>query len=474
MRSILHPHILFVIGIVLFAHAGSFFYFSYSAARNIDAAPYPLVRGDSENYAAIADTMLAHGVYGRAQSGGAVELERHWPPGYSFILAATKALSGGWLFAIMIQIALALGAVLLVYKMAQRLVPTAWAAGVALIFGVQPMYVFSNTSIISDGFFASMLVGTVYLALFYTGATMREPVRWVLVGLLVGALTLIRPIAQFLILAIPLFLSLRWALERHSWRAYVLAAVPFSLAALLVVAPWVWWTHEKFDVYEVSHVGASNLLWYNAQDFLAWKEMNRERHVPAILASRYRNDPAYAVVHAEIRRALDEATPSGGTVANYEGAVAARIILQDPWRYAYFHFINTAPLFLGSSIAAYNQVAAQVRESDAFYAPTALAILDAVRAARDGSWGSFTQVLPIVFEMLVWALAFILAAFATWKRRGDTIVLAFVAIITYFALLTGPVAIARYRIPIEPFVLILATTGLHAIVRSIQRHVPRS
>ena len=48
-----------------------------------------------------------------------------------------------------------------------------------------------------------------------------------------------------------------------------------------------------------------------------------------------------------------------------------------------------------------------------------------------------------------------------FKRSTRKITLLFLAVLAYFAFLTGPVAHARYRVPIEPVIFILSLSGFY-------------
>ena len=451
-----------MVAIVLCANLGSLAYLGSLAAHNPDAAAFPIMKGDPQAYALLADNLLSQHAF--TENG---QPERHWTPGYPFFLAATKAISGGWWLAIFLQIALSLGALALVYRMALRFLAPRWALVPPLLYGLDPAVVLANTSILSDSLFASLLIATMYVA-FFADVRGREALRWVSVGLLLGMLTLIRPIAEFLV---PLgFLLLFYLLVRGGWRharkaSAVLAL--YSCAALIVIGPWVGWNHAKFGVYEVAHVGASNLLYYNVRDFLAWKEMNATRPVPAILASRYLDDPAYADVDKKIAQALQAATPPGADQENYDASVAERFILQDPLHYAYFHLVNTAPFFLGSSIAAYGQEAVQLRDNSGFYAPTMLALVQSFADARAGDWRGLLSSAPIALEVVLWAFIVASALYGLFQKRREPLVWMLALSVAYFAILTGPVSIVRYRIPSEAFLFILATIGLDATLKRI-------
>ena len=76
------------------------------------------------------------------------------------------------------------------------------------------------------------------------------------------------------------------------------------------------------------------------------------------------------------------------------------------------------------------------------------------------------QASAFLFGFLFWAATFLLALIGTARGllRGERslqlAVLASVVIVAYFALLTGPVAQARYRIVVTPFLFMLASYGV--------------
>ena len=77
-------------------------------------------------------------------------------------------------------------------------------------------------------------------------------------------------------------------------------------------------------------------------------------------------------------------------------------------------------------------------------------------------------ILPIALEMLFWLAAALAALVAVILRRRDFTIVLFAVLVLYFAALTGPMSNSRYRIPAEPYLLILAAAGIHAFVRKYQ------
>ena len=469
--------IALIVAVVVIARVASFAHFSSLAAGNPDANPYPVVAGDSVHYTQWGNNLLTLHAYEETPG----EPLRAAPPGYPALLAGIKFVTGSMTPVVILQILLASLASVLIYRMARTLVPPYAAVVPALIYALDPMAVFSDSAIMTDGLFSALFVCTVYVAFFQS--RVQGLVRWGLVGLLLGAITMIRPIAEFLVVVFPAMYLLReWLAVSKSnpmqgtredgarWKAVGVCVAAFAL----VVTPWMIRNHTHFGSYEISPLGGHNLLTFSVRGFLAWRALaETEQPLPAILVLRHANDPVFSAVDATIAKDIAALTPQGEDRQSYEGQLAAQYILRDPVRYAYFHAVNTIPFFLSSSIAFYGQLTEQVRDNQGFYAPTMLSLFDALGRMRQAeSLGSFTaaalDAAPIVGEMLFWALASLLALLALVFRRRDFTILLFVVLVAYFAVLTGPMAMARYRVPAEPYLLILAAVGLYALMERVK------
>ncbi len=473
---------LLILTIILIGtYASSYAYLAHSAVHNPQSAPYPIVKGDSQSYALMADNILAHGVFSYSPD---LSPERQWPPGYALFLAGVKAISGGFVLAVVIQTMLALVASILVYVMAQRFVQPALALVPALLYMLDPSVIIGNTTIITDGIFSSLIVMCVYLMFFFELRSRgREIIRWAFVGVLMGVAVLIRPIGEFLIPILPIMYLFRpggiFAVNTmKQWKTMILPLCVYIVAVLLVVTPWVIRNDRDFGAIEIAHVGASNLLEYNVRDFLAWRLMNANgEHISAIAAVRIAwADPAYAQVDKMIAAGLAQLTPPGGDQTNQQGRLAEDLILQHPFSYAYFHVINTIPFFADSSVAAYEQMVMQERDNSSYLVPpsTVLAQIRTSGTIRD-RLARLGTIMPILLEVAFWFIVCLGALSALIIRRGELFyMLLFTGLVAYFALLTGPVSLARYRIPAEPYLFILAITGVSAFTDMLIRRTKRT
>jgi len=461
-----------IVAVVVGARLLSFAYLSSLASENPSANPYPIVAGDSSYYARWAENLLALHAY-EDPPGKPLHAA---PPGYPALLAATKAVTGSMTPIVFVQIIFAAYAAVLIYKMARTLVPSAFALVVALAYAIDPMVVFTNTAIMTDGLFSSLLVCIVYLAFFLPAQTgqsrLKGVARWALVGLLLGIATMLRPIGQFLVFVFPAMYLLRLRMQGGSEDGSRIKAICACVVAFaLVVVPWMARNQIQFGSFEISPLGGHNLLTYDVRGFLAWRALaDTPNPLPAVLVLRHANDPIFAEIDAEVAEELAAITPEGKNPDNYEGRLAIQYIMRDPLRYAYFHAVNTVPFFISSSVATYRQIVRQLRDNEGFYAPTAISLLGSLERIRNPeSFGSFAgavrSIAPIALEILWWTLVAFSALFALVRFRRNFTILLCAILVVYFAVLTGPMSASRYRIPAESYLLILAAAGAYEITQ---------
>ena len=456
--------IAILVAVTICVRLVSFVYLSSLAGANPEASPYPLVAGDSSYYANWADALLTRHAY-EDQDGAPLRVQ---PPGYPALLAGIKAVTGSVAPVVILQILLAAFAAVLIWRMARTLVPLPYALVPAFLYAVDPMVVFTDSAVMSDGLFSSLLVCIVYLVFF---SHVKSVVRWGSAGLLLGIAIMIRPIAQFLIIVFPALYLLRsrffGATEEVS---RVKSISVFLVVCALILTPWMARNQRTFGSFEISVLGPHNLLYNDVRGFLAWRALEEaSTPMPAILVMRRVSNPVFAAVDGTIAKGLAEITPQGENVANYEGRLAISYILHDPIRYTYFHAVNTIPFFLSSSVASYGQIVRQLRDNEGFFAPVTLSILDSLgRIRHPENARSFIDAVqklaPIGLEMFWWLIVTLAAIAAAVLRRKDFTIILCAVLVLYFAALTGPMSNSRYRIPAEPYLLILAVAGAHAIL----------
>lgn len=193
--------------------------------------PLPIV-GDALEYHDFALHLVETGRY----AGSSGELATRMP-GFPLFLAACRALSGGSVaFAVAAQCVLSAATVVLLYRLAKRLLPDPWPLACAAFAAVYRGMVEPTSLLITETFFSFLLVASAWA--LYEASWSHER-RAVLFGLLGGALYLVRPEPAPYLLATALALP---SLLPGFKRKHVLSAC----AALALVAGV--WTARNFAV----------------------------------------------------------------------------------------------------------------------------------------------------------------------------------------------------------------------------------
>ena len=188
---------------------------------------------DAAAYAEIAAN-LAEGD-GYTLGRGATQPASNYSPGLPLFVAATYELTGGEHERLVRLLLALIGslAVLLTYLIGRRLSgPSAGLMGAGIV-AVYPALLEYQGMLMGEPFATTLLSGAL-LAVLWAADGART--RWLLPGLLIGALALIRP--EYL--AVGLLLALVIALRRirADWRGSLATGMLIAVGIVLVVAPW--------------------------------------------------------------------------------------------------------------------------------------------------------------------------------------------------------------------------------------------
>ncbi|MEA2375184.1 MAG: hypothetical protein QOD53_1647 [Thermoleophilaceae bacterium] len=197
---------------------------------------------------------LANGlVHGKGFQG-----HHFWTPGYPAFEAALQIVPRRWEDAIVIvQHLLGVGVTVAVLLGAWRWFGRAVALMAASLVGFTPMLVIHEHTLLPD-----FLFGTIVLA---GAAVLVEAVRrdppplrlLVLVGVLFGAATWVKPAGQFLLFAAPPALLF----ATRDWRRTLKGSALVALVLVLVVSPWIVRNAIDFNLVQMSDQGDRTLFY---------------------------------------------------------------------------------------------------------------------------------------------------------------------------------------------------------------------
>lgn len=407
---------------------------------------------DSPRYVQLADTIRAHGTFGKPSEDGlmhdAVERLRRGngtlpppdasgltpegfrTPGYPLFLAALGGTSGLRLAYLAQCLLGAVGAVGLVRVGLALGCPPRAALAAGWLWALHPGVVTADCLPLTESLFGTLaLIG---LAASTYGPGRAGPVA---AGLCVGFAALVRPLG---LLYLPTALILTWRSASHRW----LAAGLLVLVAVLPSAVWAGRNHAAGHGPRVSTVGELNLYFYGAayvvserrgDDWLAsWPA--RVSELEERLAGKL--EPGQDVFAAARKEALGEFRAHPGTTA--------KVLAKSEVKLCVDHSAGLAAALYG----------VEYRPSGFFS--------DLLRGRFDASklslWGLIALPWSALNGLLV--LLAVIGVVRAARRRAWALVFACAAPVVLFSLATFPVGLERFRLPFVPFLFVLAASAV--------------
>jgi len=415
---------------------------------------FPITRGDTEDYVSAANNMRDHRTFSIAtEAPFAPDTLR--TPGYPLFLWAATSVFGSYIFVSILQILLTALNCCILFLMIQKFIPKKWALGASLLYLLDPNVMWFSFIVMADTLFVSLVLLAVYILFF---SDKFSPIyKNIIAGALIGGAILVKPIAILLPFILPLF-YIWFERGKISVKAIAIGAGLFVVSCMLILAPWLIRNKIAQGEWGISSAGAPGLLFCNVAEFLS--------------ASRHKD---LVLVRSELEK---EARISGSSWRDLENwtlkrsqefnALAKKYILGDPLGYAKFHLIKNLPVFLMSGFedarinlahltgVAYEPETAKLNYSDLVASGNFRAFFSAV--IKDA----------FVLEKFFWFLVFCGALAGAWLMRKEKLVWLMLLLMFYF-MLPLPYAHVRYRLPIEPFLLTLASIGLFQITGALMR-----
>lgn len=411
---------------------GFFFIVLFGSVQKVNVLA---LTGDSKGYVLLAQNMLEHNVFSLSDPPYAPESFRS--PGYPTFLAGLFLIFGFSLVALFVHALIMSAAPLLAYVLFRPYHERAAFWG-ATIFAFEPVRIYLSSSFLSDAFFSVLFLAS--LVSLERGRE-KKSYAWVVVsGLLVGALILVRPIALF----IPLLFAGYYVFRVPSRQGLISACI-VGIVSAITIFPWLLRNHMVFDSWNLSSVGAANLVLYNAPEFLTWRP---DPHGQSVLDAFNTEQSSLPRSEALSLRRNPVFTATFRDVINGHEV-----------QYVFFHVVKTVPFFLSDGlrdtvrlfkvdIGSMPNISTAIMTGD---------MMSLVSYVRSGGIAIMLLLLGSGFWTIV-TLGWIGASVRAIIRREWLPILFMSALIMYFALLTGPVSNARYRLPIEALMITLAVT----------------
>ena len=386
-----------------------------------------LFHADSHEYVTLGQNLLEHHVFSRdLRTPEVIRI-----PGYPFFIALTMAVAGERHFqylVVLLQILMVGGTACIIYLLGQRLFGNHKLGLVAAsAYVLIPTTIFYACVGMTETLFTFLLALAIYLL---SAKSLSNPKAF-LIGVVVALAILVRPIAMLSpIILLPMAMRTRWR-----------AGIWFLLALILALTPWLVRNHDLSYGLTISSIGDLNLAHGNAAKFYAW-----QNHI----------SPADALVLVDQRAEDKIARQPSLTEAQAHKEVALEVILPNLPAYTVFHLTKTLPFYLASSIKG---VALNLQLTKPGQRTADLLL--------KGDWLGVSKKLlqeaPYSVESVLRALMAVLVFIGGWQawKKKDVFLFLLFLLIVLFSLLSSPWSEARFRTPIEPYMLLLALSVLN-------------
>lgn len=415
-----------------------------SMAGVIAGHPEAALQGDTPGYVSLA-TSLVQGDGYTGGPGSNIDLARS--PGYPAVLALIYSTLGRepWKTAL-VQEGLGVVICLCLYWIGALAGSRRLGTASAIVFALLPNPILWSTVILSEALFATFVsIGCAGLIAYLMRGSLGAAL---MAGLMLGLAALARPVGLALL---PAWILLAFVRLRAGdrLRRVVTAAALLTFAFLVASVPWMIRNQRVWGVFTVSSIGHWNLGYYMA---------------PATLAD------AEGISLEEAR----DRVPVSEVPAPGEARQALLVILAHP-----VSFLKTYAVGMASTLFGYGRTNLAEILGAPYQAGEVVAALRAGSPAA--AWSRFVEglrtpgqawtLMLAVILMGVPILVYVLAArgfVRMWKAGPGTRVLAVVLVVSIVSLLlpVGQVGNARFRVPIEPFLAVLAagllTPKLHS------------
>ncbi|MBX4200289.1 glycosyltransferase family 39 protein [Candidatus Parcubacteria bacterium] len=441
----LNKKIIILAVIVMFVQSVAFFGLKILDSRTGDldgdkTYAFPTQGQDSPEFVKLGHNLATEGRF--TLDGTTPETFR--TIGYPLILAFMEKTLGSSVATIFLQIILSGGIFFLIWNIGRNFLTENWAIAAALVFGLSPSAIFHSVVLLSEIPFIFFFLFSINL-IFFAHDRRREIF---LGGIALGIATLIRPISLYLPLIFAIFLTFKyWKLGKKFIASRLLLMV---LGFILVIFPYYVRNYKETGVWGISSITTYNLARYNIREFLAEKfgtgspeSLNYNKAIDSIPVERLRT--------LEGVRDL---------IPIYSPVLKSHLV-----SYAVFHVVETLKFFFSSNIrylgtqiqigAVQKFLGLNSSSPDLLHELRAGHILEALKALKDQALITLDRLLTVVIILLATGTIFIK------KNRYNIFLL--LSLIAYFAVLTGPVSIPRYRLPVEGLIIILAMVSLQSL-----------
>ena len=366
-------------------------------------------------------------------------------PTYPLFIAIIYRITGQYpLMIIGAQVVLGTLTVYLSYHLGMKILSKPAALLGALLLAISVESITSVFYILTENLFTFLFLAG--MVAWVTGYREKSKLWLACAAILMGMSALCRPLAVYF----PLFLALGLVINKGlNWKRRIIRAAGFLFLFLLSFVPWIVRNIYVVGSPTISTISNYNMLYYEAASLEA-----NLRHVSE---TQVREEYAGLVDQALVERGWIN---NEGNRSRVESLLADQIILAHPFRFLYVHLKSDLNGFLPDATSVTEILGATVGGKGTLSILNQYGILAAIRNYFGGQTWLLGLLLPLIILL---ALVYIFALGCTIEiahHRNWLSILLLVIPVLYFLILPGPASLPRFRVPVMPYICLLAGFGL--------------
>lgn len=366
-------------------------------------------------------------------------------PAYPLFLAGIFALFGERpFFVVLAQVLIGLATIFITYKMSSDLFPGQNGLQGILLLGLGLESILSPFYLMTETLFSFFLVLIAFSLLRYKHSL---KIDWALACAVFSALAILcRPIALYLPVLILFFFI--WENRQKCSVAIRIGAVYLLITAISVI-PWVVRNYHVVGLPIVSSITGDSLLFYSANALRA-----HEKGITFFESQKQ-------IFEEFEQRATQEGIPyTEKDRYNLKISMGKKIIAHAPVTYLWVHVRDSLKVFLPGT-ASLNEMMGLPTQSIQFWdVLRTQSPLSALASYFEQS--NFAQIilLPFILLLIMTIFGAAVGTLILFKGKNWFALLLLLIPLIYLILLSGPGSYSRFRVPLMPFLSILAGIGL--------------
>lgn len=408
-----------------------------SGTENAKAYPAPLTSTAHDNVV-LATNMVENRVFSMDKTAP-FEPTSWRVPGYPVLAASFYIVFNSFYPLLFVQLLALFLTVILIFKMSVRLMDRRWALALSILYLLLPDTILAASALTTENIFTFIFVVALYV--FFFSDIKNIYWKWGLTGFLIALATYVREASFYIFLFFIPAYFIFYIKRSEVTKKHILAVVMLLVVFMATLLPWFVRNKKTFGVFAFASTSGNVLLRQNAAQFY--------QTISGLNAIESRN--------ALLERA---GFPKGSVPDDFKSSgalkkVAFDVIMEHPFRYGLFHLSTFIPFFTSSGAQEYWRFTNDMLPD---FNPAPEPSL--IQALHPFSMSTLIIVIKnhgwTLVENFFWAVISLFVFLSIRYSRDVRLTRMFLAIIFYFALVTGPIAHARYRIPVEPLILICA------------------